>query len=598
MRELIVKKSSNIGSLILFLKNPKNKEYVDLINSSIPVEVVDESLVIKVWYFLNGFQSRLVCGCGSPLKFIGFKNGFRKTCGSKLCVVEKRKSTNLEVYGVDNPKKSDEVISREQEKIREKWGGSHFMKDQSVKSKFTDTMVERHGVEWAQQNLEIREKSRISWEENPDRVEIVRSRSEKISTKSESEKEEIKKKKKETISRNFGDYKNFIKYRLDKIREKSLDKYGTPHHMSSEEVLSKRIESYRRGVTEKIVGQIGPDYVYIGRKPNANNTDFVVSLLCIKCGSDFDINRQYLSLRSESEEDICLVCNPILSGKSNMEKEISDFVSEYVFVEANKKIKNIEIDIFVPELKIGFEFNGLYWHSELYKDRNFHLDKSRKMKDLGIRLIHIWEDDWIFRKEIVKSIILSKIGKIPEMIFARKCEVREVTDNRIVKSFLEKNHLQGFVGSKYKIGLFHEEELVSLMTFGSPRKVLNQKNKSGVYELLRFCCKTNMSVVGGPSRMLKFFIRNFNPSEIFSYSDSSRSDGDVYQKMGFELSHSSSPNYSWVVSGIRKHRFNFRKDRLIKNGFDPSKTEVEIMHENGHYRIFDCGVKKWTKKIG
>jgi hypothetical protein len=598
MRELIVKKSSNIGSLILFLKNPKNKEYVDLINSSIPVEVVDESLVVKVWYFLNGFQSRLVCGCGSPLKFIGFKNGFRKTCGSKLCVVEKRKSTNLEVYGVDNPKKSDEVISREQEKIREKWGGSHFMKDQSVKSKFTDTMVERHGVEWAQQNLEIREKSRISWEENPDRVEIVRSRSEKIISKSESEKEEIEKKKKETISKNFGDYGNFIKYRLDKIREKSLDKYGTPHHMSSKEVLSKRIESYRRGVTEKIVGQIGPDYVYIGRKPNTNNTDFVVSLSCIKCGSDFDINRQYLSLRSESEEDICLVCNPILSDKSNMEKEISDFVSKYVFVETNKKIQNVEIDIFVPELKIGFEFNGLYWHSELYKDRNFHLDKSRKMKDLGIRLIHIWEDDWIFRKEIVKSVILSKIGKIPEMIFARKCEVREVTDNRIVKSFLEKNHLQGFVGSKYKIGLFHEEELVSLMTFGSPRKVLNQKNKSGVYELLRFCCKTNTSVIGGPNRMLKFFIRNFNPSEIFSYSDSSRSDGDVYQKMGFSLSHSSIPNYSWVVSGIRKHRFNFRKDKLVKNGGDPSKTEVEIMHENGHYRIFDCGVKKWRKKIG
>jgi hypothetical protein len=98
--------------------------------------------------------------------------------------------------------------------------------------------------------------------------------------------------------------------------------------------------------------------------------------------------------------------------------------------------------------------------------------------------------------------------------------------------------------------------------------------------------------------MLKFFIRNFNPSEIFSYSDSSRSDGDVYQKMGFSLSHSSIPNYSWVVSGIRKHRFNFRKDKLVKNGGDPSKTEVEIMHENGHYRIFDCGVKKWRKKIG
>jgi hypothetical protein len=122
---------------------------------------------------------------------------------------------------------------------------------------------------------------------------------------------------------------------------------------------------------------------------------------------------------------------------------------------------------------------------------------------------------------------------------------------------------------------------------------LGHITKEGSYELLRFCNKLNFNIVGGSSRLLVYFIRKYYPKEIMSYSDNSRSNGDMYRKIGFNLESETVPNYYWVIDGIRKHRFNFRKDRLVKMGYDSSKTEIEIMNELGYYRIFDSGSKKW-----
>jgi hypothetical protein len=254
----------------------------------------------------------------------------------------------------------------------------------------------------------------------------------------------------------------------------------------------------------------------------------------------------------------------------------------------------MEIDVYIPELKLGFEFNGLYWHSEIYKEKNYHLDKTKLCNDQGISLFHIWEDDWLYKQDIVKSMILNKLGKTLNKIFARKCIIKIVDDNKLVKDFLETNHIQGFVGSKIKIGLFYNDELVSLMTFGNLRKSLGQKSQEGSYELLRFCNKLNTTVVGGASKLFKYFLNNYDVKQVTSYSDLSRSNGNMYKQLGFTLQHNSDPNYYYIIDGIRKHRFNFRKDKLVKEGADPLKTEIQIMNEKGFYRIFDCGMQKWN----
>ncbi len=324
----------------------------------------------------------------------------------------------------------------------------------------------------------------------------------------------------------------------------------------------------------------------------------VMKILCDSCNSVYEINYTTYLIRIRNEHDICINCNQLNNLKSShLEKKISKIISDAgIDFISNYKIGNRELDIYLPDKKIGFEFNGLYWHSEIFKEKNYHLNKTLLFLKNNINIFHIWEDDWIHKQDIVKSMILNKIGKTNNRIFARKCDVREVFDNKMVREFLTKNHIQGFIGSKYKIGLFFKEELVSLMTFGNLRRSLGQKSKDESYELLRFCNKLDTNAIGGASRIFKYFLNNYPSKEIISYSDLSRSNGDMYLKLGFKLSHTSRPNYYYVVNGIRKHRFNYRKDRLIKDGFDPNKTEIQIMSEQGYYKIFDCGMQKWVWK--
>ena len=208
--------------------------------------------------------------------------------------------------------------------------------------------------------------------------------------------------------------------------------------------------------------------------------------------------------------------------------------------------------------------------------------------------MHIWEDDWNYKKDIVKSMILNKLGKTPNKIFARKTEIKEINDNKLVREFLDINHIQGFVGSKVKIGLFFENELVSLMTFGNRRVAMGKKlTNKGEFELLRFCNKLNTNVIGGASKLFKYFIKNYNPIEITTYADRSFSQGELYRTLGFTFIGKTQPNYYYVINKHKKHRFNFRKDILIKQGFDSNKTEHEIMLERKIYRIYDSGNLKF-----
>ena len=321
--------------------------------------------------------------------------------------------------------------------------------------------------------------------------------------------------------------------------------------------------------------------------------------LCKK-GHEFEISRELLKNRNKLNTEICTVCNPISSSNSGHEIQLQDFIKENykndIILNSRSVITPLELDIYLPELKIAFEFNGVYWHNELYKENNYHLNKTELCENHEIQLIHIWEDDWLYKQEIVKSMILNKLGKTPNKIFGRKTVVKEVIDNKLIREFINKNHLQGFVGSKIKLGLFLDNELVSLMTFGKRRVSMGKKTTNDdEYELLRFCNKLNTNVVGGASKLFKYFIRNYKPKEITTYADRSHSNGNLYEQLGFEYIGKTQPNYYYIIDGIRKHRFNFRKDVLIKEGFDSNKTEHQIMIDRNIFRIYDSGNLKFKK---
>lgn len=291
--------------------------------------------------------------------------------------------------------------------------------------------------------------------------------------------------------------------------------------------------------------------------------------------------------------------NPNYQEKiSKSENELFEFISKYIFsIQSDRTILNgKELDIIIPEKNIAIEFNGMHYHSDKYKDKNYHLNKTKECELNNYRLIHIWESDWKFKRKIIESNILNILNFTPNKIYARKCILKEVPRNE-ASIFLNNNHLQGYALDKFRIGLYYENELVSLMTFSKGRKNLGNNSREHCYELLRFCNKLNTTVIGGASKLFNFFIKKYFPQQIISYANRDWSIGNLYKKLNFKFIGYTSPGYFYSKSNIKYNRFLFRKDILIKQGFDPNKTEFEIMNERGYHKIWNTGNLKFTWEI-
>lgn len=287
------------------------------------------------------------------------------------------------------------------------------------------------------------------------------------------------------------------------------------------------------------------------------------------------------------------------SSTSKGEQEVLSFLSnreDFVINSDRTILDNKELDIVIPGKKVAIEYNGLYWHSDKVVHKDYHSQKTLEAGSKGYQLIHIFEDEWENKPEIVKSRLLNILGKTTNKIYARKCEIKEVPTKEAT-DFLDKNHIQGRLGASVKIGLYYENSLVSLMTFGKFRKNLGREHEEGCYELLRFCNLLDTTVVGGASKLLKYFEKVFTPKKIISYADRRWSQGNLYKALGFDLVSQSKPNYFYFLSQSkgREPRFKYRKSVLVKQGFDQNKTEKQIMEERGYSRIYDCGTLLFEK---
>lgn len=286
-------------------------------------------------------------------------------------------------------------------------------------------------------------------------------------------------------------------------------------------------------------------------------------------------------------------CKSCASSLSIEEKNILSFIEDLgITCLSNDRslLGDREIDILIPSHKIAIEYNGLYWHSEEHKDNNYHLEKTNRCEQEGYKLIHIFEDEWVYKQDIVKSRLKNLLGKNENKIYARKCVINSISKNE-KKDFLVKNHIQGTVGSSIDLGLYYNDELVSIMTFGK-RPILNKNT----YELIRFCNKLNTSVIGSANKLFNFFINNYDYDEIVSYADRRWSIGQLYDKLGFEFQHNSIPNWFVIDGKKRYNRIKYQKHNLIKMGGDINKTATEIMLEMGLTKIFDSGQKVYLYK--
>ena len=282
---------------------------------------------------------------------------------------------------------------------------------------------------------------------------------------------------------------------------------------------------------------------------------------------------------------------------SKAEQEIYDFLREHYagLIEKNYKKYGHELDIFIPEYNLGIEFNGLFWHSERYLDKDYHYNKWKTYHDNGIKLLTIWSDEWEFKKNIVKSIILNALH-ISNKSDARKYKVKEI-DAKRTKIFLQNNHIQGTCNSTINIALVDgNDNIFSLMTFGKKRKILNHKSRDNEYELLRYCNILNYSIRGAASKLFKYFSDKYSPSSVLSFSNLSIGYGKVYEKLKFEFKGYTGIDYWWTDYQHRYHRSGFMKHKLVKAGADKNKTEAEIMNMNGYARVWGLGNTKWEWK--
>jgi hypothetical protein len=257
-----------------------------------------------------------------------------------------------------------------------------------------------------------------------------------------------------------------------------------------------------------------------------------------------------------------------------------------------------ELDLYSNKHSIAIEFNGLYWHSSLCGNnitKNYHLNKTTQCEAQNIRLIHVFQDQWDSKRNIVKSIISSAFG-YAKTIYARKCYLRLISSSEC-NLFLQQNHIQGADKSSIRIGLIFDEELVSVMTFGKSRF-----DKNVEWELYRLCNKLGIRIVGGAGKMFQHFIRNYDPRTIITYSDRSLFSGGVYESIGFTFVEYTTPAYSYVNTNTgckeRLNRMRFQKHKLssILPIFDSSKSETDNMTTNGYGRIWDCGNRKYIWK--
>lgn len=295
----------------------------------------------------------------------------------------------------------------------------------------------------------------------------------------------------------------------------------------------------------------------------------------------------------------CPIC---VSHTSSYEIELADYIKnqfpDLPIKTTCKEIEGVsEVDIMVYSAKVALELDGLYWHSDIFKKKNYHLEKTVAVSKAGHRLIHIFEDEWRDKKDICKSMVANALGQTKTKIHARSCSVREVP-SREASDFLQANHIQGRCASLYRYGLYKDEILVALMTFGGNRVCLGAKKKLSEYELLRFCNARFTSVVGGASKIFSHFVSAHQPQKVTSYCDKRWGTGGLYKTLGFKKAKDTPPNYFYVRGGKRFGRFGFRKNVLVAKGHDPNKTERQIMSDLGYNRIYDCGSMKfeWKRK--
>lgn len=290
----------------------------------------------------------------------------------------------------------------------------------------------------------------------------------------------------------------------------------------------------------------------------------------------------------------CPVCN---SQSSQGERDLLDAV-RVVSPDAEARNRTVvaplELDVYVPSKNLAFEYNGIFYHSDKFKARGYHKEKSERCLEAGVRLYHVWGN---LPAQVVHSKIRCLLGAAPNRLFARKLRFAKIAAPS-AKKFFNRTHLHGWCPASATYGLMNGDKIVQALSF--------RRYGAGKMEIARHSTELDTVVVGGFSRLLKhclpllptgtqtivsFAYRDWSPDPIRT----------AYFKAGFVLVGATDPSMRYVKRGETFHRQEFQKHKLkalFPDLYEESKTAKVIMEEAGYLETYDSGNWKFELSVG
>ena len=504
--------------------NEKCKKWFDSLTREVGQTITPE-LVFATFRQGSEYYEPIVCkNCGKLLTPFKISRGLKACsmkCTKALPEVKARASASM---------KDLKALEKRRQTWLKKYGTTNPMQNASVKKKHRQTCIEKYGTAFVFQSKDFKDKRHQTCLEKYGNAEPFAA-------------EAIKKKalKNAHISRMYNYYDTFIKL----LKQKNIE----------------------TDVTREQYAQHTGD----------------INLKCLRCGTTWVRNKED-ELRGFTAQFIgCPKCTR--DNTSSKEREVADFIRSLYKGPIKRNDRSIlrgrELDIYLPEKNLAIEFDGIYWHSAKMHDTKYHQLKTFLCREQGIRLIHIFEHEWLYKQEKVKNLLRTALGIFDTIVYARQCIIKELSSNEYTE-FLELNHLNGAVNSSLRLGLFYKDELVSVIGFGKSRFKRNE------IELHRFCNKMGYRVPGGFSKLLA----HSNQKHFFSYVDLAHFDGHGYKALGFSLVKATQPSYIYIRRDRVLNRLACQKHKLKKllgSAYNEELSESDNMALAGWLKVYDCG---------
>lgn len=520
------------------------------------------------------------CLCGNNLSWHPDKRQYRQYCSKKCTAkytVELAQNTCRQKYGAAHYSKTPEFIEKVKATCQEKFQTDFYSQTPEFLDRIRQTNLENLGVEFPAQNLQIQDK-------------IKATSNERWGTDTPLQSNIVKAKIAETNIARYGVHNPLLNQDIkNKIKQTTQARYSCENPMQSPQVKNKSRQTrqhnhYRPETLTKIHD---PQWL---QEQNAQGKSLgqIAQDLGTSGGNVSQLFRRYnLTVHRHFS--------------SALEAEVAEYFSQQnieVQIGNRKIISPWEIDIWFPQYKLGVEINGAYWHTETQgKHREYHLQKTQKAHEQGVKLLQFF--DWEIKNK--KTIVLDKISH--SMMLHKRQGARTlnivILSHQQAQEFFQRNHLQGSCMSKIKLGLQNDQgEILAAMTFGASRY-----NQNYTWELLRFACKNGWAVSGAATRLLQYFTKNYCQAGevIVSYCNRRWSQGDLYKHMGFQQQALSPPSYYYVTASgqYAGTRQAWQKHTLQEKLpiYDHKLTEHENMLANGYHRVWDCGQFVFTKTL-